>query len=201
MPEQRRLQEYLEWAKQKLNEVETTLVALDGSVEALKKDARTEADRAIARIKTARDAFKVKVDAIRLDASAAKAAGGKAYDAAEAEWTEIESAFQDYLKAAAGQAGVVKKALADRAEAQRQSWQTSLQAIRASAAATLDQARIEIDAAIRRLTVEAEKAEARIGKVSAAGDESWKTIKGGLDEAISVYVRTWKKISEAVSKI
>ena len=72
MPEQRRVQEYLEWTKQKLNEVEATLVALDGSVEALKKDTRTEADRAIARIRSAPDAFKAKVDAIRPDASAAK---------------------------------------------------------------------------------------------------------------------------------
>ena len=201
MPEQRRVQEYLEWAKQKLNEVEATLVALDGSLEVLKKDARTEADRAIARIRTARDAFKAKVDAVRPDAAAAKAAADRVYDAAETEWTEVELAFQDYLKAAAGQASVVKKALADRAEAQRQSWQTSLQAIRAAALAALDQARGEVDAAIRRLTVEAEKAEGKIGKVSAVGDESLKAIKGGLDEAISVYVRTWKKISEAVSKI
>lgn len=201
MPEQRFFQEYLEWTRQKLNEIEATLVALDDSVEALKKDARTEADRAIVRIRAARDAFKAKVDAFGADASAPEASADKLRHAAETEWTEVELAFQDYLKAAAGQAGVVKKALADRAEAQRRSWQTSLEAIRAGATASVDQARGEVDAAIRRLTVEAEKAEARIGKVSAAGDESLKAIKGGLDEAISVYVRTWKKISEAVSKI
>lgn len=201
MPEERRIHEYLEWAKQKLDEVEATLVALDGSVEALKKDARTEADGAIARIRTARDAFKAKVDAIRPDAAAAKVAADKVYATAETEWTEVELAFQDYLKAAAGQASVVKRALTDRAEAQRQSWQSSLQELRANAAATIDQARGEVDAAIRRLTAEAEKAEAKIGKVSAVGDESWTTIKGGLDEAISVYVRTWKKISDSIAKI
>lgn len=201
MPEQRRIHEYLEWTRQKLDEVEATLVALDGSVEALKKDARAEADRALARIRTARDAFKAKADAIRIDAAAAEASADKIYGAAETQWTEVELAFQDYLKAVAGQASVVRKALTDRAEAQRQSWQSSLQALRASAAATIDQARGEVDAAIRRLTAEAEKAEARVGKASAAGDESWKAVRGGLDEAISVYVRTWKKIAEAVAKI
>lgn len=77
MPEQRRVQEYLEWAKQKLNEVEAMLVSLDGSVEVLKKDARTEAECAIARIRTARDAFKAKVNAVRPDTAAAKAAADK----------------------------------------------------------------------------------------------------------------------------
>jgi hypothetical protein len=163
MSKQTLVDEYLEWSKQKLGEIETTLASLDGSVETLKHDARTEADRAIARIRTARDAFKAKVDAVRSDAAATKTIPDDAYE--------------------------------------RQSWQSSLQAIRATALAAIDHASSEADTAIRRLAAETEKAEAKLGKVSAVGDESWKAIKNGLDEAISVYDRTWKKISEAVSKI
>jgi hypothetical protein len=58
----------------------------------------------------------------------------------------------------------------------------------------------EWDAAIHRLAVEAEKAEAKLWKASAAGDEAWKAIESGLEEAVSVYDRTWKKISEAIAK-
>jgi hypothetical protein len=201
MSKQTHVDEYLEWSKQKLGEIETTLASLDGSVETLKHDARTEADRAIARIRTARDAFKAKVDAVRSDAAATKVITDDAYATIDAEWTEVELAFKDFLAAAADQASVVKKALTDRAKAQRQSWQSSLQAIRATALAAIDHASSEADTAIRRLAAETEKAEAKLGKVSAVGDESWKAIKNGLDEAISVYDRTWKKISEAVSKI
>lgn len=201
MSKQTLVDEYLEWSKQKLGEIEVTLASLDGSVEALKHDARTEADRAIARIRTARDVFKAKVDAVRSDLAATKAIADDAYAAIDAEWTEVESAFQDFLAAAAGQTTVVKKALTDRAKAQRLSWQSSLQAIQATASAAIDHALGEADAAIRRLAAETEKAEAKLGKVSAVGDESWKAIKGGLDEVISVYDRTWKKVSEAISKI
>lgn len=201
MSKQTLAHEYLEWSKQKLGEIEATLASLDSSVEALKSDARKEADRAIARIRTARDAFKAKVDALRSDAAATKAITDDAYAVIEAEWTEVELAFQDFLTAAGGQANIVKKALTDRAEAQHQSWQSSLQAIQATASAAIDHALSEADASLRQLAEETKNAEAKLGKISGVGDESWKAIKSGMDEAIAVYERTWKKISEAVSKI
>lgn len=86
-----------------------------------------------------------------------------------------------------------------RAEAQRESRQSSLQSVQATASDVIEQARGEIDAAIRRLTVETEKAEAELEKTSAVGGESWKAIKSGLEEVISVYDRTWKKISETIA--
>ena len=194
--------EYVVWAKQKLDEIDATLATLENSVGVLEKDARTQAERAITRIRTARDAFKAKVDtAVRSDFAAAEAITKEAQVGIEAEWTEVELAFQDFLAAAASHASIVKKALTARAEAQRQAWQSSLQAARATATEVIDQARGEADAVMRRLAAEAEKAEAKVGQVSVAGDESWKAIKGGLDEAISIYDRTWKKISDAIAKI
>jgi transcriptional regulator len=113
--------EYVAWAKQKLDEIDATLATLENSVGALEKDARTQAERAIARIRTARDAFKAKVDAaVRSDLAAAEAITKEAQVGIEAEWTEVELAFQDFLAAAASHASIVKKALTARAEAQRQ---------------------------------------------------------------------------------
>ncbi|MGA2404145.1 MAG: hypothetical protein ABSG91_20970 [Syntrophobacteraceae bacterium] len=139
MSQQSRAHDYLEWAKQKLDEIEATLVSLDNTASRLKNDARAEADRAVVRIRTTRDAFKAAVDALRADV---REVAGNTYASFEAEW----------------------------------------------------------DAAIRGLTVETEKAKAKLGKASAVGDESWKAVKSGLEEAISVYDRTWKKISEAIAK-
>jgi hypothetical protein len=202
MTKQHPAHEYLTWAKQKLDEIDSTLATLDSSVGALEKDARTQADRAITRIRTARDAFKAKVDAaVRSDFAAAEAITKEAQVGIEAGWTEVELAFQDFLAATASHASIVKNALAARAEAQRQAWQSSLQAARATATEVVDQARGEADTVIRRLSAEAQKAEATLGQVSVAGDESWKAIKVGLEEAISIYDRTWKKISDAIAKI
>jgi hypothetical protein len=142
MSRQIRAHDYLEWAKQKLDEIEAILVSLDFAARTLKKDARAEVDRAIVRIRATRDAFKANVEAVRADAAAVRGAADNTYASLVAEW----------------------------------------------------------DAAIRRLAVEAEKAEAKLWKASAVGGESWKAIKSGLEEAVSVYDRTWKKISEAIAK-
>jgi hypothetical protein len=201
MSKQSLAHEYLEWTKQKLEEIDATLSALDDLVKTLKSDARTKADAAIVQIRAARDAFKAKVDALRSDIAASKAVADDTYVSLKAEWAEVELAFQDFLAAAAGQANIVKQAVTDRAEAQRKSLHSSLQAIRATASDALDQGRIEADAAISRLAAETEKAAAKLGQVSAAGDDSWKAIKGGLEEITSAYDRTWKKISEAIARI
>jgi hypothetical protein len=194
--------EHLAWAKQKLDEIDSTLATLDRSVGDLEKDARTQVDRAITRIRTARDAFKAKIDATAgSDFAAAETITKEAQVDIEAGWTEVELAVQDLIAAAASHASVVKKALTARAEAQRHAWQSSLQAARTTAMVVIDQTRGDADTVIRRLAAEAETAEAKLGQVSAAGDESWKAIEGGLEEAISIYDRTWKKISEAICKI
>ncbi len=142
MSQQSRAHDYLEWAKQKLNEIEAILVSLDFAARTLEKDARAEVDRAIVRVRATRDAFKAYVETVRADVAAVRGAAYNTYASLEAEW----------------------------------------------------------DAAIRRLAVEAEKAEAQLWRASAVGGESWKAIKSGLEEAVSVYDRTWKKISEAIAK-
>jgi prefoldin subunit 5 len=142
MSQQSRAHDYLEWAKQKLDEIEATLVSFDNAARTLKNDARAEADLAVVRIRATRDAFKASVDDLRANAAAVREAAGNTYASLGAEW----------------------------------------------------------DAAIRRLAVETEKAKAKFGKASGVGDESWKAVKSGLEEAISIYDRTWKKISEAIAK-
>ena len=194
--------DYFEWAKQQLVAIQATLVALEGSVGSLKNDARTHADQAIARLRTARDDFQARVEAARSDAAATNKAVTEATVAAsQAAWTKVESAYQDFLKAAADNASVVQTAIAARAEAQHQAWHSSLQSIRTNATGAIDYARGETEAAFQRLAAETEKAGTKLRGVSAAGEESWKAIKAGVDETVSAFERTWKKVYESVSNI
>jgi hypothetical protein len=194
--------DYFEWAKQQLAAIQATLVALEGSAGALKDDARRHADEAIARLHAARDDFKARIETARTEAVATNKAVTDATIAAnQAAWTRVETAFQDFLKAAADNAAVVQSAIATRTEAQRAAWQTSLQSIRAHAVGAIDHARGEADAAFQRLSAETDKAGTRLGGVSAAGDESWKAIKAGLEDTAAAFERTWKKVYESVSNI
>ncbi|MGX1101388.1 CerR family C-terminal domain-containing protein [Amorphus sp. MBR-141] len=201
MTKQSRAHEQVEWTKQKLDEIDATLASLEKSVDDVRGDARKDADRALGRLKAAREAYAKKVDTLRADVDAARDVADAVYDSLEAEWDEIELAFQSFLTAAADQADVAKAAVSARAEAQRLSWQHSVDAIRASASQAVDRAHGEFDAALERLDAARFKVEAKLGQASAAGDESWQAVKDGIDQTRQAHERTWKKISEAISKI
>ncbi len=188
--------ENLQWTKQKLDEIDAMLAALEAAVATLTSDARKQADHAIARLQAERKTFKAKVDAARSDAEAVKGITDDAFKKLQPQWVEVELAFQAFLTAAAGQAEVVQKTLAARAEAQRKSWEASVDSVRAAAAEAADQARREVDAAIHRLATET-----KLDRVSTAGHESWKAIKSALEDTVAIYDRTSKKITDAVAKI
>ncbi len=136
--------DYFEWCKQKSAEFERTLGGLNKSTEALTADARRQAEAAIARLRAACDAFRARVDAARSDAGSTKAVTDQALAAISARWSDVESAFQDFLAAASGKANIVEKALSDRAEAQRQSWRSFLLAVGRNC--TTDKARAPVAA-------------------------------------------------------
>ena len=111
--------EYLDWSKQRLEEIKATLAGLADYAEGLTADARKQANLATARIRAARGAFEAKIDAILPDVTAAKAITDNAYAHLAADWTEVQLALQDFLAAATGQTTNVRKALTDCARSQR----------------------------------------------------------------------------------
>ena len=111
--------EYLDWSKQRLEEIKATLAGLADYAEGLTADARKQANLATARIRAARGAFEAKIDAILPDVTAAKAITENVFADIAADWTEVQLALQDFLAAATGQTTNVRKALTDRARSQR----------------------------------------------------------------------------------
>jgi len=88
-----------------------------------------------------------------------------------------------------------------RARAQRQAWQNSLKDLGDQAADAVEKARGELDAAFDRLSIEAEKFQARIGEVKDAGDESWRAVKQGFADAKAAHAVTVQKIKDAFFKV
>lgn len=201
MTEQSYAHETVAWAKQRLDDLDTIISEVEKSADSLKDSARKETDRALAQLQESRIKLQKYYDDLRTEADAAKRGAEDIEKALEAEWVEVESAFQSFLLAVRDQADTVRGVLVARAEAQRQSWGTSLKDLRDQAAAVVDKARGEFDAAIKRLSDEAEKFQSRIGVAKDAGDESWKAVKGGLADAKAVHDHTIQKIKEALSKL
>ncbi|MFZ5739306.1 MAG: hypothetical protein ACOY6K_20745 [Pseudomonadota bacterium] len=194
-------QAYLEWTKQKLDESAATIAKIEEGVAKLGEASSAKAEEALAQFRTARDAFQAKVTALQADLGESKQVTDAALAAVSAQWNEVELAFQKFLGTAGDQAGLVKDALAARAEAQRQAFLASLETIQTSAASALEQGRKEMESSLRRWTEETEKTLGpKLTQLSAAGDETWNALKAGLDETAAVYEKTWARISQAFTK-
>lgn len=193
--------EYLEWARQKLEETDATLLELERQIETMKDDVRAPVERAAVEIKTARDAFAANVEALRADVSATIAAAEDVHHELDARWAEIEMSVQNAFNAIAGQADAMKAVVTARADAQRRAMQSSFLALKTSAGEAIDRARDEVDAVIHRITAETENVETKLGKVTAAGGDAWKAVRDALADTKAIHERTWKAIHEAVSRI
>ena len=64
--------EFLDWSKQRLEEIKAALAGLGDQADSLNADARQQADRAIARIRAARADFEAKMSAFLPDLASAK---------------------------------------------------------------------------------------------------------------------------------
>ncbi len=111
-------------------------------------------------------------DNLQTEADAVTRDVAETQEAFEAAWVEVESAFQSFLSAAKDEAEIVRDVLAARAHAQRQSWEKSLKNLGDQASQAVEKARGEFDAALKRLSGEAERFQNRIGEAKDAGDES-----------------------------
>ncbi|WP_371349376.1 hypothetical protein [Ancylobacter sp. IITR112] len=193
--------ETIVWAKQRLDELDALISEVEKRSKDLSGSVRAEADAAVARLEASRASLQQSYDELRAEAKALDRTAEDLQDAFDAQWVEVETAFQSLLGALAGQAETARGIVAARVEAQRQAWDNSLKRLRDQAAETVDTARGELDAAINRLSEEAERFQARIGEVKDAGDTSWEAVKSGLAEAKAVHNRTIDKIKGAFAKL
>lgn len=193
--------ETIAWAKQRLDELDAIISEVEKTSKDLSGSVRAEADTARARLEASRTSLRKSYDTLRAGAEDIKSSAEDLHDALDAEWVEVETSFQSFLAAFTEQADTVRSIVAARVEAQRQAWDNSLKDLRDQAAETVDKARGELDAAIKRLSDEAERFQGRIGEVKDAGDASWEAVKSGLADAKAVHNRTIDKIKGAFSKL
>ncbi|MFG1304733.1 hypothetical protein V5F34_11440 [Xanthobacter autotrophicus] len=193
--------ETIAWAKQRLDELDGIISDVEKTSKGLSGSVRAEAEAALARLEASRASLRKSYDALRAEAEDLKRTAEDLQEALDAEWVEVETSFQSFLGALADQADTVRSIVAARAEAQRQAWDNSLKGLQDQAAETVDKARGELDAAIKHLSDEADKFQARIGEVKDAGDASWEAVKSGLAEAKAVHDRTINKIRGAFAKL
>lgn len=190
MPEQSSVHAYLNWTKERIDEMDATLAALEARASQAKVESKAKADQLIADMKNRRDAFQAQAK-VQAQAGEAALQAGKAQ--LESQWRDFEAQIKTYFGEAGKQIEQQQAAFRNVAAAQAKAWRAATDAFQGEAAKIASARRADLDAAVKQMKADAAEAEARFNKLKQAGSESWAALSSALAESRKAFDRAnWK---------
>ena len=167
---------FLNWTKERIDEMDATLASLEGKASQVKADSKVKADQLIADLKKRRDEFK--------NAKAQAQAGDAALHAAKAQlelqWKGFETQVKAYFDTVGKQIEQQQATFRDVAAAQTKAWREAAEKLHAEAGKVAAEKRADIDTAVKQMKADATEAEARLQKLKQAGGE----VLGGAERSL-----------------
>ena len=170
---------YLNWAKERLDEMDATLAVLDGQIAKMHADARAKAQQVVAKLRAKRNEFD---GALKKQAQAGEAAWESAKTRLEAEWKEFQHVLKDYTETIGKHVEQQQAVFQSQVEAQLKAWYETADQLNAAAELFATESRREVDAAITRMKADATAAEQKLAKLTHAGTQSWSALSAALAE-------------------
>ena len=180
MTEQSSMHFYVNWAKERLDEMDATLASLEGTAGELRADARAKAEPVLAEMRNRRDKFQQIIEKQK-EANEATWVAVKA--TLESDWNAFEASVQRYVDAADEQIGARQAAFQAGVDAQIKAWQEVAGKLHSAAAEFAADRRGEVEAVVKRMKDDAAAAEAKVNKLSRAGTKSWSALS----------IRLWRR--------
>jgi len=194
MPEHSSMHFYLNWAKERLDEMDATLASLEAKTSQLRLDAKTKAEQAIGDLKKRRNEFQAKAKA---QAEASEAAWQAAKTQLEAQWTEFEAQVRTYLESVGKEIEQQQAIFRDVAAAQVNAWREAANKFQHAATTMAAEKRTSVDTAIKQMRADAAEADARLQRLKQAGSESWTALSGALAESRKAFDQANQKAWDA----
>jgi pyruvate-formate lyase-activating enzyme len=200
MPEQSSMHAFLNWTKERIDEMDATLASLEAKGDEVKADVKAKADKLFADLKKRRDAFQANVKA---QAQANDAALQAAKVQLETQWTHFEAEVKAYFATVGKQIEQQQATFQGVAAAQAKAWHEAADKLREAARKVAGEQRAGVDVAINKMKADTAETEARLQKLKDAGDESWTALSGALSESRKAFDRAnqhaWDAIKHAAS--
>src|SRR5262245_5710072 len=194
MPEHSSMHFYLNWTKERLDEMDATLASLEDKTSQLRLDAKTKAEKAIGDLKKRRNEFQAKAKA---QAEASEAAWQAAKTQLEAQWTEFEAQVRTYLESVGKEIEQQQAIFRDVAAAQVNAWREAANKFQHAATTMAAEKRTSVDTAIKQMRADAAEADARLQRLKQAGSESWTALSGALAESRKAFDQANQKAWDA----
>jgi hypothetical protein len=188
---------YLNWAKERIDEMDATLASLECKVGEVHADARVKANQVLADLRKKRDDFR---STVKKQADANEAAWIKTKAQLETEWsafeTEVKKYVDDFGKKMEQQQATFKL----QAAAQLKAWHEAADKLRTAGKEFAAERRGEIEATVKRMEADAAVAEEKLQKLNQAGTQSWSALMGALAETRAAFDRANQAAQEAFKR-
>jgi hypothetical protein len=186
---------YVNWAKERLDEMDAALASLEAKVPQVKADSKVKAEQAIADLKKRRDEFAALAEK---EANAGEATWRHVKAEMEAQWDSFEGQLKAYLETAGKHIEQQGATFLNIAAAQAKAWREAADTFRHEAAKIAAAKRTDLDAAINQMKADAGQAEARFNKLKQVGSESWAALSGALAESRKAFDRANQTAADAL---
>jgi hypothetical protein len=189
---------YVNWAKERLDEMEAVLASLEGKAGEVQADARDRADKAITGLRKSRDIFR---DTVKKQAAANEAAWTSAKATLEPEWNSFEAEVKKYVESFSKQVEQQQATFKLQAAAQLKAWREASDKLGSDAKHFATERQAEIDVAVKRMQVDAGAAEEKLQKqLDQMGTQSWSALMGVLTETRAAFDRANQAARDAFKR-
>ncbi|QHO79086.1 hypothetical protein ACH79_26180 [Bradyrhizobium sp. CCBAU 051011] len=193
MPMQSNIHFYVNWAKERLDEMDATLTSFENKVAEVQADARDRADKVLSAMREKRDEFR---NIVKKQAEANEAGWITAQAQLESEWGSFETESRKYVESFVKQVEQQQATFKLQAAAQLNAWREAADKLGSAANDFAADRRNEIDAALKRMNADAVAAEAKLLKLSEAGTQSWSVLTAALTETRATFDRANRALRE-----
>jgi hypothetical protein len=198
MPTHSKLHFYLNWAKERVDEMDAILASLESKVSELHADARVKADQVLADIRKKRDDFR---SIVKKQAEANEAAWIKAKAQLESEWSSFETEVKKYVETFGKQIEQQQATFKVQAAAQVKAWHEAADKFQIAAKEFAAERRAEVDTTVKRMNADAAAAEEKLQKkLHEAGTQSWSALTAALAETRAAFDRANHAVQEAFKR-
>jgi hypothetical protein len=188
---------FINWAKERLDEMDAAVTSLEGKVAEVQADVRDKAEKILAELRKQRDDFR---DTIKKQSEANEAAWIQAKAKLEDDWRSFEAEVKKYVESFGKQIEHQQATFKLQADAQLKAWREAADKLGSDAKKFASERRGDIDAAVKRMNADAVEAEKKLEKLNQAGTQSWSALMAALTETRAAFDRANEAAREAFKR-
>jgi hypothetical protein len=197
MPTQSGIHFYLNWAKERLGEMDAMLTSLEDKAGGVQAEFRDTAGKVLADLRKKRDDFR---ETVRKHAEANEAVWISTKTTLESEWSAFEAEVTKYVEGFGKRIEQQQATFKLQSAAQLNAWREAASQFGSKAQEFAAGRRVEIDSVLKRMSAEAAMAEEQLKKLNQAGTQSWSALMAALTETRAVFDRANQAAREAFKR-